>query len=447
MSDKISVILPCLNMADYIGLCLKSVSSQTYKNMEIIVVDAGSTDGTLDIVQKHMNVDSRIRILHSNKKSYGYQVNLGLKESTGEFIGVVDTDDLLVEDAYEKLLDVIVDNELDYVKGYARMFYYVNDVNKAELDICNFYFKDGICGEIVCPQKMPELIVKDHFLWNGLYRKSFLKSIRLNETKGAAFQDQGFCLQVYLKASRAMYIDQLVYLYRQDNENSSTFNKNGFSYTLEEFTLNERFLENHNIEWYSYFYYRMWHQCLGRFDQMVQSGMYWEESANVICELKRKLTYAVKQGYINQNVIVDDKDSLFSMFLVSEKQLFDMLYKEKQQLYCKIADLVTKLKDKAVVIVGCGAMGKFLSCLLIKNGIKIKSFIDNNSKLHGMEYNDIVITSMENGVNDKGNICYVIAGKQNSNELKLQLSQFDVNSEDIFFYNSGCRFELLKKTY
>ena len=81
---KISVIMPCLNMVRYIRQCVDSVMNQTLTEMEILIIDAGSTDGTLDILQEYISLDPRIRIISSDKRSYGYQVNLGIKEARGE---------------------------------------------------------------------------------------------------------------------------------------------------------------------------------------------------------------------------------------------------------------------------------------------------------------------------------------------------------------------------
>ena len=74
----VSVILPSLNVARYIRECIDSVRNQTMQQIEILCVDAGSTDGTLEILEKYVAVDARIRIINSDQKSYGHQVNLGI---------------------------------------------------------------------------------------------------------------------------------------------------------------------------------------------------------------------------------------------------------------------------------------------------------------------------------------------------------------------------------
>lgn len=82
--QKISVIIPCLNMVKYIRECLESIVNQTLHELEILLIDAGSEDGTLDIIDEYIKTDKRVRVIHSLKRSYGYQVNLGMEEALGQ---------------------------------------------------------------------------------------------------------------------------------------------------------------------------------------------------------------------------------------------------------------------------------------------------------------------------------------------------------------------------
>ena len=88
---KVSVIMPSLNVGRFIRECIASVSKQTLEDIEIICVDAGSTDGTLELLEYAAQLDHRIQVVRSDKKSYGYQMNLGLDAARGEYIGIVET--------------------------------------------------------------------------------------------------------------------------------------------------------------------------------------------------------------------------------------------------------------------------------------------------------------------------------------------------------------------
>lgn len=183
---KVSVIMPCLNMIRYISDCLDSVTNQTLHDIEMLVVDAGSTDGTVELVRTYMENDSRIRLMHSEKRSYGYQVNLGIAAADGEFITILDTDDRLKLDAYETMYPIAVETGADYVKGTAEMFFdFVDAVYWYA--IMQFPPKEyGKNGKItICPMVNPRLLRSDSFLWCGIYRKAFFKQVRLHESPGA----------------------------------------------------------------------------------------------------------------------------------------------------------------------------------------------------------------------------------------------------------------------
>ena len=100
---KVSVILPSYNVGKYIRECLNSVVNQSLQEIEIICIDAGSTDGTRDIILEFADRDERIRLIDSEKKSFGYQENLGIALAKGEYIGFVETDDYVRTDMCEVL--------------------------------------------------------------------------------------------------------------------------------------------------------------------------------------------------------------------------------------------------------------------------------------------------------------------------------------------------------
>ena len=196
---EITIIMPTLNVAKYIESCLRSVINQSFDNLEVLIIDAGSTDGTLEILQKYAKRDKRINLLHSERRSYGYQINMGIRLAKGRFVGVVETDDYIERDMYEFLYKAIISGDYDYVKGTAQTFREIGS------DIV-------VTTEITCtpngqtelnPCEHPELFVTDRFLWLGLYKAEFIKKIELNETPGAAYQDIGFIYQVLHKASKA----------------------------------------------------------------------------------------------------------------------------------------------------------------------------------------------------------------------------------------------------
>ena len=207
MRVKVSVILPSLNVADYIRECIDSVLQQSLQELEIICIDAGSTDGTREILEEYANKDSRITILHSDMKSYGRQVNMGLKYASGDYIAILETDDWIAPDMYRCLYELAVKEHLDYAAADFDMFYQLQ--SGAYYFIRHHLFSPDVqdwYGKILGTEQLATLRSTDYVLWRGIYNREFLNTyhIRLHESPKAAFQDMGFLQQVKTYATRAI---------------------------------------------------------------------------------------------------------------------------------------------------------------------------------------------------------------------------------------------------
>ena len=218
--------MPSLNVAQYIDECLSSVINQSLKNIEIICVDAGSTDGTLEKIKNYAEKDERIKVIVSEKKSYGYQINLGLKMAKGKYIGIVETDDYININMYEELFNTAEKYNLDFVK--ADFYRFINNDN-SELEL--FYNKlsqnKSYYNRVITPRVALETFSFIMNTWSGIYKNDFLKKYNIdhNETPGAAFQDTGFWFQTFSFADRAYFIDKPFYMNRRDNPNYSVFDR------------------------------------------------------------------------------------------------------------------------------------------------------------------------------------------------------------------------------
>lgn len=134
MNKKISVIVAVYNTGKYLDRCLTSLLNQTYKNLEIIVVEDCSTDNSREVLKKYVNKEN-IKIIY-NKKNGGlsFSRNVGLKKSTGEFIGFIDSDDYVDTDFYEKLMNSIIKNKSDIAVCDLKVFY--EDTNNEIISKC-----------------------------------------------------------------------------------------------------------------------------------------------------------------------------------------------------------------------------------------------------------------------------------------------------------------------
>lgn len=249
---KVSIIMPSLNVGKYISQCIESVINQTLKEIEIICVDAGSTDGTLEILQDYAKKDSRISIVMSDKKSYGYQMNLGLAAAKGKYIGIVETDDYAEKEMFEHLYVQAEKENLDVIKSG---FFYYYSVPEERNDAVVIASKT-LAGKIFCPAEdfTSPLEIAEFYnikptIWSAIYKAEFLaeNDILFNETPGASYQDASFNFKVFACAKRVRLVRDCYLHYRQDNENSS-INSSGKIYCVcDEYEEMERFLQERAV--------------------------------------------------------------------------------------------------------------------------------------------------------------------------------------------------------
>ena len=115
MSELISVIVPVYNVEKYLDKCIQSILGQTYSNIELLLIDDGSTDSSGAICDKYVTQDSRVRVFHKSNEGVSAARNWGLDNAKGEWIAFVDADDWIDSDMYERMYNAAVQNQTDMV--------------------------------------------------------------------------------------------------------------------------------------------------------------------------------------------------------------------------------------------------------------------------------------------------------------------------------------------
>lgn len=245
---KISIVLPSLNVVEYIEECLTSVISQTLVDIEIICVDACSEDGTADILNKYASADPRINVINCKKRSYGYQVNLGIQMSQGEYIGIVETDDFIDRRMYEILYMYAKENDLDCVKGdfwytTGKQACYVRERKYAVKCHSDYY-------NVLISDNLRDKFMGYMYTWAGIYKKDFLVNNEIfhNESDGASYQDNGFWFQTMMYSKRLMFIPYALYNLRRDNPDSSFFSTGKIKAISEEYDFIHTKIEEAEVE-------------------------------------------------------------------------------------------------------------------------------------------------------------------------------------------------------
>lgn len=224
---KVSIVIPTYNVEPYLRECMDSVVGQTLKDIEIICINDGSTDGSLAILEEYGQKDSRIVIVDKVNEGYGVGMNVGIEKATGEYIGIVEPDDFVPPEMYEELYEKAKANDLDFVKAD---FYRFKKGEKDGEIVRDYNQLDGTgenYGQVIDPYEKPFVTKFIMNTWSGIYKREFLEEfgIRHNTTPGASFQDNGFFWQTFMYARRCMFLNKPYYMNRRDNPNSSVKNR------------------------------------------------------------------------------------------------------------------------------------------------------------------------------------------------------------------------------
>lgn len=239
---KISILIPIYNVEQYLPQCLDSLCAQTLKNIEIICINDGSTDASGAILDEYAKNNSNIVVINKKNSGYGDSMNRGLEAATGEYIGIVESDDFIDAEAFEKLYELAKKTDADIVKAN----YYYHSEKGDELH------------EVVREQKLRKamtisedykILLEEPGIWSAIYRREFLneKKIRFRPTPGASYQDTGFYFKTMCAAERIIYTRDAFLHYRVDNANSSVKSLEKINYVVEEYADIEKFIKNLSI--------------------------------------------------------------------------------------------------------------------------------------------------------------------------------------------------------
>lgn len=208
----ISVIVPIYNVDSYLNKCIESILNQTYKYLEIILVDDGSTDKCPMICDQFKKKDKRIKVIHKNNGGVSSARNIGLKQSTGIYISFVDSDDWIESYYYEKMLNIALKNNLDIIQC---SYYRVIGNKKEYINLSNRVIEGGkkeYLYEVLNTQSGLG------FCHMKLYKKDIIKNVLFDENLKVC-EDALFNIKISYNINKFSIISDALYNYRI-NENS-----------------------------------------------------------------------------------------------------------------------------------------------------------------------------------------------------------------------------------
>ncbi|MDD6603196.1 MAG: glycosyltransferase [Eubacteriales bacterium] len=213
MNPLVSIIVPVYNVGLYLNDALNSLREQTYNNLEFVLIDDGSEDESGAICDKFAELDKRFSVFHKENGGVSSARNIGVEKASGEYIMFLDADDMLEENAVEKLVDIITRETADVV-----LFEYtVDSADGSSVPVVH----SELNGEIAIKDAIKHSIMPtNRFLWSKIYKAEIVKNIRF-DTSLHLGEDTVFACEAMLQGSKAYFLAEPLYHYVQ-SESSAT---------------------------------------------------------------------------------------------------------------------------------------------------------------------------------------------------------------------------------
>ena len=255
MSDniKVSVILPVYNVGMYLGKCLDSLINQTLNEIEIICINDGSTDNSLEILEKYAQNDPRIKIIDKENEGQGVARNIGIDMAQGKYIGFVDPDDWVSTQMFEKMFtqaenlnsDIVICNFIKYEEENNKILRpkYFEKITKptktTRIDV-----EEGKVDRQIVDDS---LLVSPCYSVNRIYKTQLLKSNNIKFSQSKCYEDVMFVLKSHLATDNISYIPQPFYFYRIRSGSTLRNIKNLSTYSIHIFKELSEYLQEKNI--------------------------------------------------------------------------------------------------------------------------------------------------------------------------------------------------------
>lgn len=430
---KITSITYIKNGKDYIEQCLTSIMNQTLKEIEIIVVDGGSTDGTAELIESFQKEDMRIKVLHK-EGSVGAQFNAALSLAQGEYIAVCEGDDYILPDKYEKQYKIAKEHNLDVLRAcYYRFFMYHGKEYRYIVNVApgrKYY------------NRLIELAENDDIFlslgvngfWNGLYARDFLvtHNITMNETKGAAYQDISFSFLCQMSAKRIWFMEEALHCYRIDNPGASVNSSHCIEINANEYALlRERLIQTGKWEKY---------QCMYLVWEIGSYKHYLGEMNNDLQpDLLKKIYDTLRKQnikYCFENIRMPEKSRRIIESLYADEELFSRLMTDNIKENIRTLHFFehTNSKTGPVTLFGIGHLGSIVFDYLKLADIEF-GIVDNSAEKQKEGFKGEKVYTPEEYVTANDNPI-IIANIEHSGEIREQLQKLGVSGDCIVVCNN-----------
>lgn len=284
--EKITVIVPVYNVELYLRDCIDSIINQTYTNLEIILVNDGSTDTSLNICEEYASKNKNIKIINKENGGLSDARNYGLEKATGKYIMFVDSDDFLTPNSCELLYNAIKEHDVEFVSAN---FLFTNNKGVP--------WKEPMFSEkfqsryLNIDEYLYSFYLINSTVWNKIFKKDFLDKNRLKFKVGLLAEDAVFTTLAFLKAKETYYLKDIVYNYRQRETKKDNLSIS-FNCSVEYFKkvskaykiIYENFKKYDQMDFYRYYYAKSVSYILYKFaDSIIVTD---KEKIKILKEMK-----------------------------------------------------------------------------------------------------------------------------------------------------------------
>ncbi len=324
-NNKVSVVVPIYNVEKYLNRCLQSIVNQSYKNIEIILVNDGSTDNSLLIAEKKAKEDSRIKIISQQNQGLSAARNTGINNASGSYICFVDSDDFVHPDYVKLLLECILKNDADI--SVCDFLYIDENGNtwKRKQKENKIYNNEEALKDIFCKEQNTEVMT-----WNKLYKIQLFKDNKIYFPVGRYHEDNFTTYRLYYYANKIAMISNELYYYLQRSNSimGQKFNKKRLD-IIDAIEETKDFFKNKNIKLYEEI------QCyeiitkINILNNMIRDKYKGKEKQNIIKNINRNSKIYMKNKYIDRKtklalIILIGKGNLYALLL----SILDKIRKE-----------------------------------------------------------------------------------------------------------------------
>lgn len=315
MNPLISIIVPTYNVEKYIRTCIESILAQTYRNIEVIIVNDGSTDQSLAVISDLICSHHNIKVINQKNQGLSVARNTGIDAATGKYIAFVDADDKIKPDFVSSLYQIADKTGADIVRGSFRDF----NGNIPKGWVPDFNVPTNY-GTIVLDQFLSSNI--SFVVWSSIYRLDFINSNHIRFTPGILFEDADFTIRAYMLAKLVATSPEPNYAYRINRPGSILTTKT--TKNAKKMSLSEE-------------------KIISQFISMLK-----HEKSDVLCSLILKSIYACMRDWtgiiVRNNLSLDRKNSCFDTALTLIKEIINSRpLKEKIKFLTKV--IIIKAKN------------------------------------------------------------------------------------------------------